>query len=340
MKAAYYHGNKSFVIGDCIPQKPNVGEVRIDISHCGICGTDLHIYWGHMDQRVDFPQIIGHEMSGVIAEVGEGVDDFDVGDAVVVRPLDPCGNCPACDAGHSHICQNLNFMGIDSPGAFQASWNVPAKTLHKLPPDINMKIAALIEPLAVACHDVRLGQIQSGEKVVVIGGGPIGMLVSLVARSKGADVIVSELNPFRLDLAESLGLNPIDPTQQDLVRYVEDRTGGAGADAVFEVSGSKAGAEVMTELCRTRGRIIVVAIFAEPQPVNLFKFFWREIQMRGTRVYEPEDYEEAIALVASEKLPLEKLVTSVQPLDALPEAFRSLDTNPDNLKILIECSGE
>ena len=338
MKAAYYQGNRSFSIGDCIPQKPNFGEVRVDVSHCGICGTDLHIYRGHMDARVNFPQVIGHEMSGVIAEVGEGVQEFEVGDAIVVRPLDPCGNCPACHAGHSHICQNLNFIGIDSPGAFQASWNVPVKTLHKLPADIDMQIAALIEPLAVACHDVRLGQIQSGESVVVLGGGPIGMLVSLAARSKGASVTLSEINPFRIDLAGELGLNAVNPTERDLVRYVEEQTGGAGADAVFEVSGSKSGAEVMTELCRTRGRIIVVAIFAEPQPVNLFRFFWREIQMRGTRVYEPEDYEEAIALVASRKLPLAKLITSVQPLEALPEAFQSLDTSPRHLKILIDCS--
>ncbi len=339
MKAAYYQGNKSFSIKDCIPQQPRTDEVRIDVSHCGICGTDLHVYRGHMDERVNFPQIIGHEMSGVVAEVGKGAEAFAIGDPVVVRPLDSCGNCPACHAGHRHICQNLNFMGIDSPGAFQTSWTVPADVLHKLPPNIDMKMAALIEPLAVACHDVRLGQIQAGEKVVVIGGGPIGMLVSIVSQSKGATVILSEINPFRLNLAKGFGLDPVNTTQQDLLRYVEDKTGGAGADAVFEVSGSESGAKVMTELPRTRGRIIVVAIFPEPQPVDLFRFFWREIQMRGTRVYEPEDYEEAIALVASGALPLEKLITAVQPLEELPEAFRSLDTSPNHLKILIDCSG-
>jgi (R,R)-butanediol dehydrogenase / meso-butanediol dehydrogenase / diacetyl reductase len=337
MKAAYFQGNSSFSIGDCIPEPPNTGEVRIDVSHCGICGTDLHIYRGHMAERLTLPQVIGHEMSGIIAEIGAGVEGFGVGDPVVVRPLDPCGDCPACRAGHSHICQNLNFMGINSPGAFQASWTVPAKTLHKLPQNLDMKLAALIEPLAVACHDVRMGQIQSGENVVVIGGGPIGMLVSLVAQSKGAAVTLSELNPFRLNLAKELGLNPINPTELDIIGYIEEQTGGAGADAVFEVSGSKAGAEVMTEICRARGRIIVVAIFPEPEPVNLFKFFWRELRMFGTRVYEPEDYEEAIALAASGRLPLEKLVTGVQPLDELPEAFRELDTSPNHLKILIDC---
>ena len=338
MKAAYYQGDKSFFITDCIPQSPNAHEVRIDVSYCGICGTDIHIYRGHMAERIHPPQVIGHEMSGTVAEMGVGVEGLQIGDPVVVRPLDSCNHCPACKAGHHHICQNLNFIGIDSPGAFQSSWNISAQVLHKLPLGINMEIAALIEPLAVACHDVRLGQIRSGETVVVIGGGPIGMLVSLVAKSKGAKVTLAEVNPFRFDLAQDLGINAINPAEDNLEQYILDITNGAGADAVFEVSGSKSGIEVSTELCRTRGRIIVVAIFPEPQPVNLFKFFWREIQMLGVRVYEPEDYEEAIVLADSPKLPLEKLITSVQPLEALSDAFHSLDTNPNNLKILIKCS--
>ena len=107
---------------------------------------------------------------------------------------------------------------------------------------------------------------------------------------------------------------------------------------MFEVSGSKRGIEVSTELCRTRGRIIVVAIFPEPQPVNLFKFFWREIQMLGVRVYEPDDYEEALILAGSKRIPLGKLITSVQPLETISDAFHSLDTTPNNLKILIKCS--
>ena len=170
MKAAYYQGDKSFFITDCIPQSPNAVEVRIDVSYCGICGTDIHIYRGHMAERIHPPQVIGHEMSGTVAEMGVGVEGLQIGDPVVVRPLDSCNRCPACKAGHHHICQNLNFIGIDSPGAFQSSWNISAQVLHKLPLGINMEIAALIEPLAVACHDVRLGQIRSGETVVVIGG--------------------------------------------------------------------------------------------------------------------------------------------------------------------------
>ena len=338
MKAALYEGNKSFRIDTCVPKSPGEGEVRIDVSYCGICGTDIHIFHGVMDHRIKFPQVIGHEMSGFIAEIGEGVENFAVWDAVVVRPLDPCGECPACQAGHDHICQNLNFMGIDSPGALQSSWTVPAHTLHRLPKNFDMKTGAMIEPLAVACHDVRLGEIKSGETVVVLGGGPIGMLIGLVAQSRGAKVILSEPQDFRLELSKGFGFDSINPDEQDLAAYVEEKTGGAGADAVFEVSGSKAGAEIMTGLVRTRGRIIVVAIFPKPTPVDLFRFFWRELRLCGVRVYEGQDYDDAISLADSGKIPLDKLITAVEPIDRLPEAFRSIATNPDAMKVLIRCS--
>lgn len=338
MKAAFYEGKKSFRIGACHPQSPGLGEVRIHVSYCGICGTDLHVFNGAMDQRIKFPQVIGHEMSGFIAEIGEGVEDFAVGDAVVVRPLDACGQCPACQAGHNHICQNLNFMGIDSPGAFQSYWTVPAHTLHRLSKNFDMKIGAMIEPLAVACHDVRLGGIRSVETVVVLGGGPIGMLVGLVAQSRGAKVILSEPQDFRLNLSKELGFDSISPEEQDLVAYVEGKTKGAGADAVFEVSGSKTAAEVMTNLVRTRGRIILVAIHPKPTPVDLFRFFWRELRLFGVRVYEGQDYEDAISLAASGKLPLDRLITAVEPIDRLPEVFQSFETNPKAMKVLIQCS--
>ncbi len=263
MQQATYNGNQTIQLGVCQPLAPGPDEVRINVAYCGVCGTDLHIFLGHMDRRVAMPQVIGHEMSGTIAEVGTNASGWQVGDRVVVRPLDPCNNCPACTAGHAHICQKLKFLGIDTPGAFQGSWTVPAHTLHHLPDGLALDKAAMIEPIAVACHDVRLGEVQPGDKVVVIGGGPIGILNALVARQAGGDVTVSEVNPFRVNLARSLGLAAVNPRETDLVDYVTEWTGGVGADVVFEVSGTAIGAETMTKLARTRGRIVVVAIFAD-----------------------------------------------------------------------------
>ncbi len=340
MQAAFYEGNRAIRIGECAPVPPGPRQVQIRVSYCGLCGTDLHIYLGHMDQRVHLPQIMGHEMSGTIAAVGEGVQGFSSGENVTVRPLDPCGNCPACLAGHRHICQRLKFIGIDAPGALQAFWTVPVHTLHKLPASLSLEYAALVEPLAVACHDVRLSGLEAGEHVVVQGGGPIGTLIALVAKSRGARVLLSEVNPFRVALARDLGIEAVNPKDTPLVDLVNERTGQAGADVVFEVSGSAAGAEMMTQLPRTRGRIVVVAIFAHRPPVDLFRFFWRELKLLGARVYEPQDFEAAIALAASGTLPLGRMITDVRPLGALAGALREMERGGEVMKIVLRCQEE
>ena len=336
MTAVYYEGPGRFRVGESDVLSPGAGEVRLDVAFCGVCGTDVHIARGHMDHRVRIPQVIGHEMSGTIAELGPGVDGYEIGDPVVVRPLDTRAETPA-DKGVSHICRGLKFLGIDTPGAFQSSWTVPAFTLHRLPPTVDLQLAALAEPLAVACHDVRRGEVVADESVVVIGGGPIGLLVGLVARAHGAEVTLSEVSSFRRGLAAGLGLDVIDPTATDPEAAILERTSGAGADVVFEVSGSAGGAEVMTRLASIRGRVVVVAIFPEPQPVRLFDFFWKELHMVGARVYEPEDYERAIDLLATGALPLERLVSAVEPLDQLPSVFEELDDDAAAMKILIDC---
>jgi (R,R)-butanediol dehydrogenase/meso-butanediol dehydrogenase/diacetyl reductase len=336
MKGAFYSGNRTVQVGESAPQAPGPNQVRLNVAYCGICGTDLHIFQGHMDGRVSVPQVVGHEMSGVVAALGADVTGWQVGDRAVVRPLDPCGKCPACRAGHAHICYNLRFLGIDTPGAFQGSWTVPAHTLHHLPDGLPLDQAALIEPLAVACHDVRRGRVQSGEDVVVIGGGPIGTLVALVARHEGARVLISEINPFRVNLARELGFDAVNPLEGDLVAQVEGRTGGAGAHVVFEVSGSAAGAAAMTQLPRTRGRIVVVAIFSHTPPVDLHRFFWRELQLYGARVYEPQDFEQAIRLAAQGTLPLERLISARLPLSDLQAAFEQIEASSKLMKVLIK----
>ncbi len=338
LKAAYYEGNQSVRVGACAPVPPAPGQVQIEVSHCGICGSDLHMFHGAMDQRVHMPFVFGHEMSGAIARVGEGVNGFSPGDHVTVRPIDPCGECPACRAGHSHVCQRLKFIGFDAPGALQSLWTVPAHTLHRLPASLPLEKAALVEPLSVACHDVRLAGVRKGEYVVIQGGGPIGILIALVVRNTGARAVISEVNPFRLSLARELGFEAVNPKETDLVKHVMDATRTAGADVVFEVSGSAAGAETITQLARVRGRIVVVAIFSHVPKVDLFRIFWRELSLQGTRVYEPEDFEQAIALAASGTLPLERLISEVCPLEGVQSALNRLESGGEVMKILVRCS--
>jgi 2-desacetyl-2-hydroxyethyl bacteriochlorophyllide A dehydrogenase len=336
MKACYYEGNRTFTMREGETIHPGPGEVRLNVAYTGICGTDLHIYHGAMDKRVRIPQVIGHEMSGTIAEIGEGVEGFTVGAPVVVRPLDNRGETPA-DRGFSHICSKLKVMGVDTTGSLQSSWTVPAFTVHTLPSGLDLKTAALVEPLAVACHDVKMGAVQPGELVVVIGAGPIGMLVSLVARHRGARVVISEVNPFRIEFARSLGFEAFDPKDFDLTTWVREQSAGSGADIVFEVSGSKIAALGMTDLLAIRGRIVLVAIYPQPVELNLFQFFWKELRLFGARVYERSDYEKAIEMLASCELPLERMITEVQPLDRLTDAFQRIDSDPNAMKILIDC---
>lgn len=340
MQAAQYIGDKSFAIqpGTVVP--PGPGEVRLTVNYVGICGTDMHIYHGVMDNRVAPPQIIGHEMSGTVAEIGENVENVAIGDKVVVRPLDYCLNCPACDAGHSHICQNLKFMGIDTPGAFQNSWTVKARTLHKLPSNVSLKMGALIEPLAVACHDVARARVASGENVVVIGGGPIGQLVALVAQAKGANVMISEVNDTRRQFAHQYGIKTLDPVNEDPVTKVNEWTNNKGADVVFEVSGVQPAVDVMTNIASVRGRICMVAIHSQKPNVDLFSFFWKELELIGARVYEHDDFEQAIALLANNKLDLKPFISSVSQLNNIGDAFAAMDGNPSGMKALVSLNEE
>ena len=338
MKGAFYQGNKRFSVGESEVQPPGPGQVRLKVAYSGICGTDYHVYLGHMDQRIKMPQVIGHEMSGEVAEVGEGVEGYKVGDKVVVRPLDPCRKCPACELEHYNICPDLNFIGIDSPGSFQGSWTVPAHTLHHLPDTIDMRQAAMIEPIAVAAHDVRLGLVTRKDYVVVLGAGPIGMLEALLAKTKGARVLVSEINQFRLNLARELGMEAVNPREIDLPKYVAEQTGTAAADAVFEVTGAPDAAEMMTKLVRTRGRIVIVGIFAEPVKVDLHQIQWREISVFGVRNYGPEDFEAAISLVAAKALPLDRLISDIRPLEQVQATFEEIERGANFMKVLFKCS--
>ncbi|WBU89813.1 zinc-dependent alcohol dehydrogenase [Cellulophaga omnivescoria] len=337
MIATQYKGNKNFAVIDKEIEEPKDDEVRIKVAYSGVCGTDVHIYHGMMDKRVSIPQTIGHEMSGVIDAVGKNVTNFKAGEKVVVRPLDDRKVKPS-DKGFNHICEDLKFIGIDSPGSMQQYWNVPAFVLHKLKPETDLKLAALIEPLSVATHDVRRSGLVKGETAVVLGGGPIGMLVAMVAKEVGAQVIISEVNPTRIKMAKDLGFDAVNPTEVDLVAYVKSKTDNKRADVIFEVAGVQPALDIMCEVAGIRGRILMVAIHGDKKPVDLFKFFWKELSLIGARVYEKEDYEKSIELITENKLPFEAMITDVQPLSKIQQVFENIDKNPSGMKVLMDCS--
>lgn len=336
MTAACYLGDHRLGVRESERRAPGPGEVELAVAYTGICGTDLHILHGAMDARVTLPAVLGHEMSGVIARLGPGVTGFAIGDPVTVMPLDWCGECPACRAGNDHVCQNLNFLGIDSPGSMQTHWLAPARVVVPIPDGLSLEAAALAEPTAVAVHDVRRSGLEAAERAVVVGGGPIGLLIAAVAQARGGDVLVLEPNEQRRGLAESLGFRTADPLRDELTALVEDWTAGAGVPVAFEVSGAAAGLETAISSLAVRGRLVVVAIHPQPPPVNLFRIFWRELTLLGARVYRREDFEDALTLLAKGAIPADRLVTSVHPLAEAPAAFAALEQGGE-LKVLIEC---
>ncbi|MEV5957757.1 alcohol dehydrogenase catalytic domain-containing protein [Streptomyces sp. NPDC051987] len=320
--------------------EPGPGEVELAPAYVGICGTDLHIFHGDMDARVHTPAVLGHEMSGRVVRVGPDVEGWQPGDAVTVMPLRWDGTCHACRAGHQHICQHLDFIGIDSPGAMQQRWTVPAATLVRLPGTLPLDQAALVEPTAVAVHDVGRAAVKEGEKVVVVGGGPVGILIALVARAAGAEVRVVELNAHRRLLAEELGLATWDPAAADITELVHQWTGEAGADVAFEVSGAAGGVETAVDVLGVRGRLCLVAIHPRPREVNLHRFFWRELTLVGARLYDRSDFERAVALVADGTIPAQRLLTKIVPLTEAPAAFEALESGGDVMKILVDCTDD
>lgn len=335
MLAARYIGNRMIGIDEVERVPPAPGEVHIAVAYTGLCGTDLHIVHGDMDARVPMPLTFGHEMSGTVALVGAGVEGIAEGDHVTVVPLDWDGTCTACLAGYRHVCQNMKSIGIDVPGSLQGYWNVKADKVVVLPAQLRLDHAALVEPVAVSVHDVRRSGLVEGSRAVVVGGGPIGALIAITARASGAEVVVFEPNGWRRERIAELGFTSLDPLVTEQVAWVNEWTGGSGADVVFEVSGSAGGARVSTDLLKVRGTLVIVGVHSAPRAFNLHRVFWRELTVVGARVYEAADFHAAIDLLASGAIPADALISHIEPLGNTAAAVSVLESG-EAMKVLID----
>jgi (R,R)-butanediol dehydrogenase/meso-butanediol dehydrogenase/diacetyl reductase len=337
MLAAHYVAGRGIEVAEVDSRPPGPEEVQLEVAYVGICGTDLHILAGHMDERVPDHGVIGHEVSGRVAATGEGVTGWSAGDPVTVMPLRWCGQCPTCRAGHAHICDRLDFVGIDSPGAMQQLWNVPQELLVPLPPGLALRDAALVEPVAVAHHDVVRAALTAREPALVVGGGPIGVLIAVVARARGAEVVVAEPDPYRRSVAAGLGLDVLDPRAADLSPRLDAWSQGAGAAVTFEVSGTQAGLDLALDALGTRGRLVAVGIHAERRQVDMKRLFWKELAIVGARVYDRADFTAAVELLARGTIPVDALVSTTAALADAPAAFESLAGGGRVMKVLLDC---
>jgi 2-desacetyl-2-hydroxyethyl bacteriochlorophyllide A dehydrogenase len=334
MRAVFYQGARTFTPGKAAIPSAGSGEALLRVLRVGICGTDLHIFQGHLDNRIPRGGIIGHETLAEVVEapVGGGVK---AGDRVLVEPLWFCGTCRACRIGATYLCYELKVLGVDLPGGMQEYWPVPVDRLLKVPDTLIDNHAALVEPLAVATHDVTRAGVKTGDAVLVFGGGPIGCLIALVCRHRGARVAVAEINPFRVDMLRRLGLEVLGPGV-DPVRFATEWTDGDGVDVAFEVTGHPAAVKAITEVVRVWGTISIVAIHSEPMPVNLHRFFARELSVHGSRLYTRAAWEEAIRLAASGAIPLASLVSRVIPLESLQEGMETALAGGPVMKVLVD----
>lgn len=333
MRASYYRRNRRFETGPAPMPAPAAHEALLRVQRVGICGSDLHIFQGHLDHRVPSDGIIGHETFAAVASAPPG-SGFVEGDRVVVEPVLFCGACRACRMGASYLCYRLKVLGVDAPGGMQDYWAVPTDRLLKVPPTVADDHAPLIEPLAVAVHDVARAGVQADDRVVVFGGGPIGCLIALVCRRRGAHVKVVEINAYRIALLQRLGLDTIGPGA-DTTGIVRDWTGGDGADVAFEVTGDPAIARIMLDVVRVWGAVSVIAIHSEPVPVNLYAMFARELRMLGSRLYTRTAWEEAIRLLAAGEIEVAPLVSRVIPLEGLQQGMEEALAGGPVMKVIV-----
>lgn len=341
MKAAVYKGNGILSVEEGSDKMPGETEVQIKVSYCGICGSDIHVLQGSEDHRMHLPSVIGHECSGIVWRVGSKVERFKPGDRVVVWPVKACKECFACKEGYEHVCQNLKVRGIETEGGFQYAWTVDEEALVKLPDTVSMLHGALVEPLAICCHVVKRGNVQKGDFVVVIGGGPIGIMTALAAKAAGAEALLSEVNEKRLERAHQMDIQTINPIKENLLDVVKERTYGKGADVVFETSGSQPGVDSMVLLPKVHGTVVLVAIYGKPMTVDLKQLYYYEKNVVTARMQEKSDMEKAIKLLADKQIDADKIITSVLPLTEIQKGFdKCMDRNGSEVKVMVQCDVE
>lgn len=351
MKAALWYNTKDIRV-ETIPE-PSLekDQVKIKVSYCGICGSDLHEYLAgpifipveepHPISKDKAPIVMGHEFAGVVAAVGEDVTGIKVGDRVCVEPIYSCGTCHSCRKGHYNVCEQLGFIGLSGGlGGFSEYSVVPSKMIHKIPDNMTWEQAALVEPAAVAVHAVRQSDMKIGDSVAVIGTGPIGLLVIQAAKAAGASKIAAvEVSPERRDFAEQAGADlVIDPLEREPVEAIKEFTNGLGVDVAFEVAGIEATIHTAIESTKPEGNVVNISIWEKPASIPVNQFILTERKMTSIIAYR-NIFPQVIQLIANGQMKATELITKKISLDQIvTEGFEALTNNKNQIKILVDPS--
>jgi len=340
-----------------------VDEVRVKIAYCGICGSDIHEYLGgpifppqagekNPYTGVEIPITMGHEMSGVIAEIGSNVTGLNVGQNVTINPsMDDrhhgLETCKGCQSGRPNVCKHWACYGLSADGGGLAEEIVVKRfSCIALPDGVSLKVGALAEPLAVASHMLRISGFKSGQDIVVLGAGPIGLALLLLLRARGArKIILSEVTESRSQQAKRFGadivINPLSDPKANAVLVAVHDTMGEGADIAFDASGLQSTLDTAIDVVKPGGIIFNVAIHEKPLQINPNSFTFKEAKLMGGLCYTNEDFEDVLNELASGKLPAAgDMITSIVPLtNAVDGAFLELINNKaKHVKILIQPS--
>lgn len=335
MKALLLSQYKHLEIADLPPPLPGRDEVLARVAACGICGSDVHGYDGTSGRRIP-PIVMGHEAAGVIVEVGDAVSGFAPSDRVTFDSTVYCGDCANCRRGEMNLCDRRQVLGVSCGdyrrnGAFAELVVVPTRILHRLPENLSFSEAALLEAVAVALHAVSLVPITSGSRALVIGAGTIGLLVQQALAVAGcSQVFVTDVDPTRLKLSESLGAMPVLGSGAELVSEILRLTSGAGVDVVVEAVGINQTITTAIQSTRKGGSVVLVGNISPEVTIPLQTVVTRQIRLQGSCASAGE-YPRAIELVSSGKIQVKPLISAVAPLEEGPQWFERLYTREPNL---------
>lgn len=338
MKASRFLGNKTFAVTDLPTPHAGPGELVLRNQVCGVCGTDVHIYHGEPGSAdVNPPVVLGHEYSGEVVEVGEGVTGFAVGDHVTVDPNIYCGHCAYCQNGKKQLCPSMEAIGVTRDGGFAQYSLIPASQAFKLEPTVPWEAAAMAEPLACCLHGIDLAGIQVGDKVCVVGGGAIGLLMVQLAKLSGASqIVLSEPNEKRRQVGLQLGANAaLDPTRPDAQEAFAQVLDG-GANVVIECVGN---VPAVKSAFQFAGKGATVLLFSVPKvdatfDLPLFDVYKKELTIKGSFV-NPDTHARAVALINSGKVDFGPIITHRFTLDQLPEAI-AMQMSDASIKVVVE----
>lgn len=336
MKSSFIYGPRDIRIEEISDAEPGPGQVLLDVSAVGICGSDLHTYlFGNVGGiAAAEPLTLGHEAAGTVLAVGEGVKSLKVGERVAIDPATPCFECERCQAGDIHLCLRLEFMGLfPYQGAMRERMLHPAHCCVPVPDSVSDIGAALLEPLGVALHANHLAHIQLGEDVAVLGCGAIGLLLIRLARLSGArHIFATDRHPWRLALAEAYGADQIIDTQQiDPVEQVMRATNKRGVDVAIEAAWVEETANQCVEMARFGGRVVIVGIPAHDDiRFGASAMRRKEIKMVYSRRMK-HTYPAAITLATTGQVDIERLATHQFRLDETTQGFETAATYVDGV---------